>query len=329
MEELKSLISNIKTAVVIPHKNPDGDAMGSCLALTEFLINQGVSATLISPTGYPDFLQWMKGNDEVLILEEETDKQIEELISATDAVFCLDFNDLSRIDRLGHYVNESSAKKVMIDHHLEPKDFADITISQTNICSTCQIVFSLIEDLFGLDAITESMGENLYTGIVTDTGSFKYRATESNTHRMASEIMKKGVDTEAIHRQLYDNDRESRLRLLGHLLLNNMTVLPELKTAYFTLTLDDMNKFDFQKGDNEGVVNYALSMKGIEVAVFFKEADNNDVKISFRSKGSIAVNELSRDNFNGGGHRNAAGGIHHEGLESAVKLFEEQLPKYV
>lgn len=329
MEDLKDLIQSINKAVVIPHKNPDGDALGSCLALNEFLVSKGIESLVLSPTDYPDFLRWMKGQKDILVFDPENESKAESLLNNSDAIFCLDFNDLSRIDRLGHFVNESKAKKVMIDHHLEPKDFADITISQTNICSTCQIVFSLIEDMYGMDSISASMGENLYTGIVTDTGSFKYRATDSDTHRIASEIKKLGVDTEKIHRDLFDNDREQRLRLLGHLLLNNMKVLTNLKTAYFTLSQADMNQFDFQKGDNEGVVNYALSMKGIEVAAFFRESTEDEVKISFRSKGDVAINELARDHFNGGGHKNAAGGIYHNGLKSAVETFENNLSQYV
>lgn len=329
MKELKNLIENITKAVVIPHMNPDGDAMGSCLAFNELLTNQGVESVILSPNECPDFLKWMSGQDQVMIFDKENESLSEMILNNADAIFCLDFNDLGRIDRIGHFVEASSAKKVMIDHHLEPKDFADITISQTNICSTCQIVFSLIEELFSTDAITMTMAENLYTGIVTDTGSFKYRSTDSDTHRIASEIKKKGVDTETVHRKLFDNDREERLRLLGHLLLNNMTVVREAKTAYFTLSLADMERFNFQKGDNEGVVNYALSMEGIETAAFFKESDQEKVKISFRSKGSIPVNELSRDHFNGGGHRNAAGGIFHGNINDAVALFEKELPKYV
>lgn len=329
MKDLKDLIQSIKKAVVIPHKNPDGDALGSCLALNELLLNNGVISTVLSPTDFPDFLKWMKGQQDVKVFDADQESETENLINQADAIFCLDFNDLSRIDRVGYFVNESEATKVMIDHHLEPKDFADIKISQTNICSTCQIVFTLIEDMYGVQFISKSMGENLYTGIVTDTGSFKYRATDSDTHRIASEIKKLGVDTEWIHRELFDNDREERLRLLGHLLLNNMKVLRDSKTAYFSLSQEDMDRFNFQKGDNEGVVNYALSMKGIEAAAFFRESSEGEVKISFRSKGDIAINELARDHFNGGGHKNAAGGIFNDGLEKAIKMFESKLPEYV
>lgn len=327
VNELKALLSTAKKGVIIPHKNPDGDAMGSCLAWMHYLNAKGHSFQLLSPTSYPDFLKWLPGDDTVVQYEENMEVS-EKLLNESEVVFCLDFNHLGRIGELGQKVEQLSCSKVVIDHHLYPDEFADILFSDTGICSTAQMVYQLIEALDDKSKITEDIARCIYTGIMTDTGSFKFASTDYDTHRIAGEIIQLGVNVQEIHQQIYDTHHEGRLRLLGYLLLNKLVVNHTLNYAYFSLTMEEMKEFKFQKGDTEGVVNYALSIKGIEIAAFFRESEEH-IRISFRSKGKKAVNTIANDHFNGGGHKFAAGGMSELNLEETINKFEKEIKNYV
>lgn len=327
VQKLQDLLSNPQQGIVIPHKNPDGDAMGSCLAWMRFLNQQGHDFKVVSPTAYPAFLNWLPGNESVIHFEAQ-EEEVKKLVNDASVVFVLDFNHLGRIDALGDLVKDCHAQKVMIDHHLYPDDFADITFSDTSICSTAQMVYTLIEVLDGKQWIDQEIGECLYTGIMTDTGSFKFSSTDYNTHRIAGEIIRLGVKTQEIHQKIYDTYHENRLRLLGHLLLNKLTVNYDQKYAYFSLTKEEMEQFHFQKGDSEGIVNYALSIEGIEIAAFFRQAEDQ-IRISFRSKGKLAVNTIASDHFEGGGHQFAAGGVSYLTMEDTLTKFKNEIHAYV
>ncbi|MBL57493.1 MAG: DHH family phosphoesterase [Flavobacteriales bacterium] len=321
-QELKSILNRQPAVFIVTHKNPDGDAMGSSLGLAGVLKKKGCKVTVVAPTEYPAFLRWIKGNDEVLTWGEDNES-IKARAKEAEVLFCLDFNALHRIEEVGDLVQDASGKKVMIDHHQQPDDFADLMISETTASSTAEMVYEFIERLGDEELIDGDLGEALYCGIMTDTGSFRFPSTTPNTHRVAGELIKKGADHSMVHRRIYDSNTKRRLKLLGHCLMN-MEVLDNQKTALFKITKEDHKTFNIQKGDTEGIVNYGLSMPHIKCAAFFRE-DKNIIKISFRSKDDFDVNKFARTHFNGGGHINAAGGMSSDSLEDAIEKFKKNI----
>ena len=324
---LKLLLSQPKKIVIVSHKNPDGDAIGSSLGLYHFLIKLNHEVSVIMPNDYPGFLKWMPNQD--IIKDYETNKKIaNELIEETDIIFTLDFNSLERAGDMEYSLNNSEAIKIMIDHHQQPSDYATFMYSDVSICSTSQMVYHFINMLGEDHLIDSNIGTCLYTGIMTDTGSFRFSSTTSTTHRAVADLIEKGVDNSAIHSHVYDTNSYNRLQLLG-CALNNLKVIPELKTAYITLSQKELNKYNFRKGDTEGVVNYGLSLQDIVFAVIFIEHKQEGiVKISFRSNGDFSVNDFARNHFNGGGHTNAAGGRSNLPLQKTVEKFISILPDY-
>ena len=326
-EELKGFLKKQRNIVVVGHRNPDGDAMGSTLALSKYLNSKGHNATVVVPNEYPEFLHWLPGSDETYRFDWQNSQSQRE-IKNSDLIFLLDFNALHRVgsdmqNTLEKYPNDFA----MIDHHQQPDD-VKYMYSDVEICSTCQMVYQFIEMNNDLDLIDAAIATCLYTGIMTDTGSFRFRATSSKTHRIIADLIDKGAQNDKIHNNVYDANSYGRLLLLGQA-LSNLKILPEFKTAFITLTEVEKKKFDFQKGDTEGVVNYALSLKGIIfAAIFIEDKEQNIIKISFRSKGAFSVNELSRNHFNGGGHDNAAGGKFEGSMEEVTQFFKELLPTY-
>ncbi|MGX1929427.1 DHH family phosphoesterase [Flagellimonas sp. 2504JD4-2] len=324
---VKSILSQPQKIVIIPHKNPDGDAIGSCLGLYCFLKSIGQEAAVVAPNDYPKFLKWMPKNEVVLNFEKENSQAKKRLEEAT-VIFTLDFNDLSRTGQLEALLKEKEADFIMIDHHQQPSDYATVTYSDVEMSSTCEMVYNFIEYLGGLDKIDEEIATNLYTGIMTDTGSFKYRSTSSRTHKVVADLMDRGANNMEIHRQVFDTNSPSRLHLLG-VALSNMVILPECKTAYITLTQEELDTHDFKKGDTEGFVNYGLTLEGIVFAVIFIEnKEEGIIKISFRSIGDFSVNEFAREHFNGGGHDNAAGGRSDDTMDATIKKFNSILEIY-
>ena len=327
IRDLKTQLQDSKKIIVVPHKNPDGDAIGSCVAINELLKSLGHKSSIISPNNFPDFLKWMDNEDEINIYENNPELFNNEILTS-DIIFTLDFNSLSRIGSMGKILKDSNALKVMIDHHQNPENYADYTYSDVKMSSTCEMVFHFITELSLNDKISSKIASALYTGIMTDTGSFKFPLTTDVTHKVVSELIKKGANGNEINNLVYDNNSYEKLLLLSHT-LSNMIVDIEHKTAYMYLTQQSLNKYNFKKGDTEGFVNYGLTIKGVKFAAIFIENEADKIiKISLRSKGNFNVNEFSKDNFNGGGHINAAGGYSKENLEDTVSKFKNLLSQY-
>lgn len=325
--ELKAFLTTPKNIVIVGHRNPDGDAMGSTLALKFYLEKKGHNCTVVVPNEYPDFLHWLPGSDSTYRFDWQNN-QSQKAIQNSDIIFLLDFNALHRVGSdmqktLENYKNDFA----MIDHHQQPDDVTYM-YSDTSICSTCQMVYQFIEMNNDLELIDADIATCLYTGIMTDTGSFRFRSTTSATHRIIADLIDKGAENDRIHNNVYDANSYNRLLLLGQA-LSNLQILPSYKTAYITLTSEEKKRFDFQKGDTEGVVNYALSLKGIIfAAIFIEDSDQEIIKISFRSKGIFSVNQFARNHFSGGGHDNAAGGKSDLDMAETVTKFTSLLPQY-
>ncbi len=325
---LRALLATPRRIVITTHHKPDADALGSSLGWAGYLRKRGHHVTVVTPTDYPAFLNWMAGNADVVVYDPKTnDAQVRELIAAADVICCLDFNNLSRINELGPYVAAAPGKKVLVDHHLYPDAFADIAFSVPAAAATCELIFELIRALGDEALLDQAIGEALYAGIMTDTGSFRHPSTSRNVHLITAELLSLGVDTAAVHRRVYDSSSELRLRFLGHVLKDRLTVVRAFNTAYIAITQEDLRQYESKTGDTEGLVNFALSIEGIRLAALFVDR-GPAVKISFRSCGDFSVNEFSRAHFNGGGHRNAAGGITSVSLDATVRQFLGLLPQY-
>lgn len=321
LEELKNNLTSPKKISIIPHRNPDGDAMGSTLALYHFLKKLNHQVVVVAPNEFPDFLAWLPDADKVLVFERENDRAKKE-IECSKLIFTLDFNALHRTgDTMSAYLETLDIPMVMIDHHQAPDTYAKYTFSNVAYGSTCEMVYHFIDALGYKDSIDKDIATCIYTGITTDSGSFKYPKTTGTTHRVIADLIDKGIDNTEIHNLLFDNSSENRLKILG-MALNNMVVLPEYKTAYITLSQEELDSANNQKGDTEGIVNYGLTIKGINfAAIFIENKEEGIIKISFRSQGAFDVNEFARKHFNGGGHINAAGGKSLSSLEDTVKEF--------
>lgn len=326
IKKLKELLSTPKNIIITAHKNPDGDAMGSALAMSNYLILKGHKTTVLVPNEIPDFLHWLPGNNKVLIYEEHQ-KKCKDVFKKADVIFCLDFNNLKRIDELGDLVRVSSAVKVLIDHHQQPEDFAQFVFSDTNYDSTSHLIYDFIELLGDKNLINKSIANCLYTGIMTDTGSFRFPSTTAKTHLVTAALINAGAENAKVYDLIYDNNKENKIRLLGYCLSEKMKVLEEFDTAFISLTKEELSKYDYKSGDTEGVVNYALSLEGIKFAAFFSETED-EIRISFRSKGKFSVNNFARLHFNGGGHTNAAGGNADASMDETISKFISLLPQY-
>ncbi|MBZ9631344.1 bifunctional oligoribonuclease/PAP phosphatase NrnA [Salegentibacter sp. LM13S] len=325
--EITAELSQAKNIVIVPHKGPDGDAMGSTLGLMHFLKDKGHKVNVITPNDYPRFLKWLPGNDEVIIYEKDK-ANAEDIINNADLVFALDFNHLDRSGDMQGILTASEAVFIMIDHHREPSDFANYTYSDAEMSSTCEMVYHFIDKLRAVHKITPEIATCLYVGIMTDTGSFRFSATSAETHRVIADLIAKGAVNHEIHNNIFDTFNEDRLQLLG-IALQNLRVKPQFKTAYISLTQEELDKHNFQKGDTEGFVNYGLAIENVVFAVIFIENKQEGIiKISFRSKGAFNVNEFARAHFEGGGHNNAAGGKSDLSMEDTIAKFNTILPDY-
>ncbi len=327
INELQLFLEKSRNIVIIGHKNPDGDAIGSTLGLKHYLEKKGHDCTVLVPNEYPDFLHWLPGSETTFRFDWQN-KQSQKAISKSEIIFLLDFNALHRVgDDMQQTLEKYSNDFVLIDHHQQPDEFKYM-YSDIEICSTSQMVYQFIEMNNDLPLIDAKIATCLYTGIMTDTGSFRFRSTTSKTHRIIADLIDKGAENDKIHSNVYDANTKNRLLLLGQA-LRNLIVLENYKTAFITLTDEEKNKYDFQKGDSEGVVNYALSIKGIVfAAIFIEDIQQNIIKISFRSKGSFSVNQFARNHFEGGGHDNAAGGKSTKTLLETVEKFCSLIPNY-
>jgi phosphoesterase RecJ-like protein len=323
----KELMSESRKVVIITHFKPDADALGSSLGLSGYLKKKGHSVTVITPSDYPDFIAWMPGNADVVVFHKDRPKNCEALINDSDVIFCLDFSSLKRINELGGMVERSKAKKVLIDHHLEPENFADFEQWDEKAASTAELVYRLIREMGEEDLVDSKIANCLYAGLMTDTGGFRHPNTTYEVFQTAAELVAHGADPSGVSKLIYDTNTLERLRLMGFVLWEKLHVLPEYRTAYITLSSEELKKFGSQTGDTEGLVNFGLSIKGVRLSVLISDRKEN-IKLSFRSLGNFSVNEFSRKHFEGGGHKNAAGGQTSLTLEQTLKKFLDLLPQY-
>lgn len=330
LNAFKELISTPKKVVITTHFKPDADALGSSLGLARYLKKKGHTVDVITPSDYPKFIAWMDGNEDVINFENnKTRQKAIKLIAEADLIFCLDFSALSRINDMEAVVRNAPGVKVMIDHHLYPENFSQFSLHDTNASSTCELIYKLITELLGDKALMDiPTGECLYAGMMTDTGSFRHPSTTPAVHRMAAEIMEIGVNTNKIHRRIYDSTSFDRLKFLGYVLSEKLTVLPEFRVAYFVVTDEELKRFNSQTGDTEGIVNYGLQIENIVMSVIIVDRPEA-IKMSFRSVEEFAVNEIASKYFSGGGHKNAAGGkTNGIGLQATLDKLLSILPEY-
>lgn len=327
ISEIKELLATPQKIVITTHHKPDGDAMGSSLGLYAYLIQLGHHVKVITPTDYPQFLHWLPNNSDVIIYTDET-QHAAELVQEAALIFCLDFNTLSRINDLGELVRASNAYKIMIDHHLEPEDFDDYRHWSINACAAAQLVYDfIVNELNDGAMMNKDIATCLYTGIMTDSGSFRFESATSSVYRIAADLIDAGAEHWRIHQLVYDNATEERLRFLGHCISNKLEILREYNTAIISVSKEELNQFKIVTGDTEGIVNYALSINGIKLAAFIIERTDK-VKLSLRSTGDFPANEICKKYFDGGGHRNAAGGASSKDLAATVSDFKEILKEY-
>lgn len=322
IQAVQLLLATPKKIAIIPHRGPDGDAMGSTLGLYHFLLKNNHEPTVIAPNEFPDFLAWLPGSETVKIFEKDKEN-CSEILKESELIFTLDFNAFHRVgSEMEQVLEELEAPFIMIDHHQKPDSYATVTYSDTSFGSTCEMLYNFIVFLDKKEDIDKTIGTCIYTGILTDSGSFRFPGTTGNTHRIVADLIDLGVENTIIPNLLFENSSYSRLQLLGRA-LQNMKVFLEHKTTYTTLTQEELNTFEHVKGDTEGIVNYGLSIKGVLfTAIFIENKEEKIIKISFRSQGDFDVNEFAREHFNGGGHRNAAGGKSEVSLLETVNKFE-------
>ncbi len=322
--ELKDLLNQKLKIVLITHTNPDGDAIGSAMAMYHYLRKKGHIVTAMVSNKFPEFLNWLPDSDKMIIHEQQP-KLLKAALLDSDLIFCLDFNALNRSGSIFDLLQVNTSKRVLIDHHLEPEIASfDYILSNTKASSTGELVFEFIHLMGDSALMDEKIAACIYACIVTDTGSFSYACNNGTTFNVVAELINHGIDVEKIHRQIYDTFSENRLRLLGHAISERMIVWPNFHTAIIYLTREDLHDYNYQVGDTEGIVNYPLSMKKVNMSVLITEKDKK-VRMSFRSKGSFDVNLFARKYFNGGGHRNAAGGNTSLNVEQSIEKLKEAI----
>jgi phosphoesterase RecJ-like protein len=326
VQRFQSYVDRGERFVIVTHISPDGDALGASLALYHYLTNQGNRASLIVPNDFPVFLNWLPGAKDIVVYERYAD-YAEQLIREADVICCLDFNEPKRIGKMASHVEAADADKIMVDHHLNPADFCDLIISYPDMSSTSEMIFRLLCRMKAFDDINRDIAECIYTGMMTDTGGFTYHSNNADLYLVIMELVRKGIDKDAIYRKVYQVYSESRLRLMGYVLCEKMKIYHDCRTAMITLTLKELNRFKYVTGDTEGFVNLPLSIEGIRFAVFIRE-DTDFVKLSLRSVGDFPCNRFAAAYFNGGGHLNASGGEFYGTLAEAVAAFERGLEEF-
>jgi len=326
LDNFWKLLQSSENTIILSHKNPDGDAIGSSLGFLHFLKYINIKPNIIVPNNFPDFLKWLPSSDEILVYNTDKDKCIR-LLEAADLIICLDFNNLTRLGKLGEVSSLKSLSSVVIDHHPNPDENFDIIISDVSAASTSELLYRLICDLDKKSFVNKDIATCFYTGIMTDTGAFSYDSTVSETFEIVSELLSLGINRKNIHDEVYNNFTEGRMRLFGYSLDKKLRVVKDYNTAYITLTKDDLTNFDHKSGDTEGFVNYPLSISGIVFSAIFIEYSNY-IKVSFRSKANVPSNIFASKYFEGGGHKNAAGGQIKMAIEEVGEYFESLLPSF-
>lgn len=331
MEALASFkreLSSLKNIFITTHVKPDADALGSSLGMAGYLKKKGHQVSVVTPTDYPSFLNWMEGNDDVLdFSREDHRKKAEKALDEAEIVICLDFSCLNRVNELGELIRKSGAYIVNIDHHQDPEDFADYRLWSTEAAATCELVYELIVALEDRDLIDDSIASCLYAGIMTDTGGFRHPNTTKNVHLVVADLIELGANATQIANRIYDSNSVNRLKFIGFAISRRLVIREDLHMAYFAISKKDLKKYQSRTGDTEGLVNYALSLDGIKLAALFSEREDG-IKISFRSSAEVAVNKFATEYFNGGGHKNASGGKSELSLKETVEKFEKLVEKY-
>ena len=325
IDAVKSLLASPQDVVIFSHRNPDGDAVGSSLGLLHYLRSQGHQVKIVLPSDLPDFLAFLPAVGEIVIFDDE-EEDAKRAIDQATLFFILDFNSFDRIDKVAAGLDKDTRPRVMIDHHLYPEPIADHVFSKPESSSTCEMVYEFIDMLGHSGWVTPDVANCLYTGIITDTGGFKY-STSPALFRTVAKLLEAGADDYKIQDNIWNSMTEKQLRLLGHCLANQMEILPEYRTGIIWLTREDYKHFDIQRGDTEGIVNYVLRMPGMMIAAFIHEQPTI-VKMSLRSKGPMDVQQICKSHFRGGGHKNAAGGASFAPLGTTITKFKKLLPTY-
>lgn len=327
IQELYPELSIPRTVVITTHQKPDADAMGSSLALQHFLTGLGHTVTVISPTNWAGWLNWMPGVQQVIDFEASPEKSLH-ILQNSDWLFCLDFNVFNRTKKLSPHIEALQCTKILIDHHQEPaKEHFQYGVSDTSKSSTCEMIYDLIMGSFGSGKLTDHIAQCLYAGVMADTGSFRFPSAQASVHKMVATLKEAGLHHTAVHENIYDNFLENRLRFLGHVLMNRMDISYELNTALIAIPKRDLLKFHIRTGDTDGLVNYPLSIQGIRFAAMVIDRDE-ERKWSFRSKGDFDVNTFARTHFEGGGHFNASGGRSSHSIEETVRHFKQVIKSY-
>ena len=328
IDYLKAIIGEGSFFVLTCHAGPDGDALGSTLGMAHYLRELGKEALVIVSDAFPDFLAWMPGAQEILRFDKQRDKA-ELMLSMADVIFAMDYNALNRVDDMGALIAKSKAKKVLVDHHLQPDNFCNLSFSYPKLSSTCEVVFRLVMAMEGYELLTKAACECIYTGMMTDTGNFSYGPCTQEVYLIISMLMQKEINKDRIYNKVFNNYSEGRLRLMGYVLFEKMRVFPERRAALITLSREEMARFNFNKGDSEGLVNIPLQMKGIYFSAFLREDTDKDlIRVSLRSQGTFPCNKFASQYFGGGGHLNASGGQHNGTLAEAVAIFEKALEEF-
>ena len=328
IERLKKIINEGSFFVLTCHTGPDGDALGSTLGFAHYLRALGKEALVVVPDAYPDFLAWMPGAQDILRVDKHSDKA-GLMVAMADVIFAMDYNALSRVDDIGPMIAKSKAQKVLVDHHLHPDHFCDLSFSYPQLSSTCEVVFRLVVAMGGYEQLTKAACECIYAGMMTDTGCFSYGPCTQEVYLIISMLMQKEINKDRIYNKVFNNYSEGRLRLMGYVLYEKMRVFPEHHAALITLSREEMARFNFNKGDSEGLVNIPLQMKGIHFSAFLREDTEKDlIRVSLRSQGTFPCNKFAACYFSGGGHLNASGGQHPGTLQEAIALFEQALEEF-
>jgi phosphoesterase RecJ-like protein len=327
IQKAKHLIAHADKLVLLTHTSPDGDAVGSCLAMADYLTNLGKTVQVIFPDPLPPFLAWLPGAEEALVYATNQES-CQSFINQAEAILMLDFNHPGRMGAVAELVSMRSVPKILFDHHPDPASFADVTISYPQISSTAEIVFRYICRTSFFDEMSKNCAVCLYTGMMTDTGAFTYNSNQEEIYFIISQLLQKGINKDEIYDKVYNTYTADRMRLMGYVLYRRLRVVPECHAAFLTLSLDDLKDFNYQVVDTEGFVNLPLSIQGIAFSVFMRE-NGNGIRLSFRSKGKFPSNRIASDLFGGGGHVNAAGADFAGTLEEAARLIEEALPRYL
>ncbi len=326
VKQIMGAIDKANSILITTHVSPDGDAIGSSLALFNFIKNKGKKVRVIVPNSFPYYLKWMEGVNEIDIFEYNPSAGTK-IINSSDLIFSLDYNISKRAGEMGPHIEESSAVKILIDHHLDPGEIFDIVVSKPQISSTSELIFRLIYQADKYNELTINEAEAIYCGMMTDTGGFTYNSADPEIYQIISLLLRKGIDKDAIYSQVFNNYSEVRFRLLGFTLSQRMKVYPEMHSALLYLSKEDQYGFQFSKGDTEGFVNYPLSIKNIIFSTFIRE-DDGIIKLSFRSQKSFPCNEFASEFFNGGGHLNASGGEFKGTFEEALAIYSMGLKKH-